>query len=262
VITLTQEGAARQTYTFSGRSISIGRKEGNDIVLSASHISSRHAAIHHRDGQYVISDLGSTNGSVVVRGDRRMILGPRGYPELVLRSGDLLLLGDIDRPVRMRVDISEPRAAQGTQNTVVATRARAQTGELKLRLAGDHAALRALYQMVEALHGVADRGELLRRVTDTALRAIPGAVDVLLVLREEGKLAVTAEAHRGEGLCREPNLKICEQVLAGDKAILFGQHDESVLPAHTLVSQGVGSGIAAPLWQDGRVLGMLRAGTS
>ena len=260
MLTLTQEGngPGQQKYNLSGHKISIGRMEGNHVVLPETHISSRHAAIHVRAGQYIFSDLGSTNGSAVQRQGERLLLGPKGQPELVLRSGDLLLLGDIDKPVRLRVSISRAEAGGGAQNTVVATRARSCTAELDLKLASDHQALQALYRMVRSLNAQGDQEAVPSEVARAVLDAIPEAVDVLLVLRQEGVLQVKAAAHQGQGLCNEPNSKICEQVLGGDAALLFGQHDASVLPAHTLVSQGLGSGIAAPLWMDQRVQGVLQ----
>ena len=76
-------------------------------------------------------------------------------------------------------------------------------------------------------------------------------------MRPVGALEVRAEAHRGQGICCAPDATICEQVLGGDTALLFGQHAAANLPAETLVSRGVGSGIAAPLWGEREALGVL-----
>jgi len=260
VLTLIHEEADHQgrRQTFSGKNITIGRMEGNDVVLPVAHISSRHAAVHFRSGQFVFSDLGSTNGSVVMRQGERLLLGPKGQPEVVLQTGDLLLLGDIDKPVHLRVVLSDAEVTDGPQSTVVATRVRSQTADLKRKVTEDHQALQALFQLVQSLDALSDREQIIQRVTEAVLDAIPGAVDVMLVTRRGGELEVEAEAHQGQGLCRRPDVKICEQVLGGDAALLFGQHDASVLPAHTLVSQGVGSGIAAPLWLNKQVFGVLQ----
>ena len=267
ILTPEGPGAVKPVYRLPRSNVSIGRKEGNDVVLPVAHISSRHATIRMRGGEYLLSDLGSTNGSVVERGDERLILGPKGHAEVALAADDLLLLGDIDDPVRLRVAIqAQALHPVETDATIVATRPRRESAELGRMLDADQVALPALLELVQEISALSERDEILRRVADAALKTLPGAVDALVVLRgssgEQGAvdaaLAVAAEAHRGEGLCRLPNRKICEQVLSGDGAFLFGQHDESAMPAHTLVTQGVGSGIAAPLCQQQEVLGVLQ----
>jgi len=261
VLVLTSEsgGASQPIFRFQSRNISVGRKEGNDVVLPVGHISSRHANIKRRGGSYVLSDLGSTNGSAVERGEQRLILGPKGQPEIALQAGDLLLLGDIDDPVRLRVSLPEVEL-DGVENTIVATRVRKATAEISRQLSGDQTALPVLFSLVAEVNALSERDQILPRVADAALEALPGAVDVLVVIRDvsSGALAVSAEAHQGVGICRVPDQKICEQVLRDQEAVLFGQHDASVMPAHTLISKGVGSGIAAPLWQDQQVLGVLQ----
>jgi Nif-specific regulatory protein len=259
VLTLTQESPSsdpeERSRTFAGETISIGRIEGNDLILPMSHISSRHAVIRYRGGAYFLADLGSTNGSMVVRGEERLMLGPKGRPEVALLGGDLLVLGDIDDPVQLRVTLDEAAesvASPAGQNTIVASRARGETLAISQRITSDHDALQAIFRLVERINRAGENEQILGRVVEAALEAIPGAMDALVVLSGVDGLTVTAEAHRGRGLCREPNVKICEQVIGGDTALLFGQHEASALPAHTLVSQGVGSGIAAPLWGDQR----------
>jgi Nif-specific regulatory protein len=260
-------GLLEGAFSVGERSVSIGRVEGNDLVLPVAHISSRHAVIRFRGGRYVVSDLGSTNGSLVLRGERRLLLGPKGQPEVALQSGDRLVLGDIDDPVELAVEVlREERTAPGSlgENTVaVATRSRRDTLAISQRVTGDHQAVRVIFGLVEATGAARDGAGVLRRVTEAALDGIPGAADALVVVRDpEGGLRVSAEAHRGAGICRAPNATVCEQVLGGELALLFGGHDDSALPAHTLVSQGVGSGIAAPLWGEGAARGVLQINCS
>lgn len=59
----------------------IGREAGNAIAIGDPGISGRHARIVHREGNYLLEDLGSTNGSYVngaaVSEPRRLIEGDR-----------------------------------------------------------------------------------------------------------------------------------------------------------------------------------------
>jgi adenylate cyclase len=65
--------------------ITIGRGEGNDLVLNDSSISRFHAVIKHGENAVVIADRGSTNG-VYVR-------GRRVTQEIELKNGDVATLG-------------------------------------------------------------------------------------------------------------------------------------------------------------------------
>lgn len=63
----------------------VGRSRACDVVLSSEAVSRRHAQLFFRDGNWVIRDLGSTNGTTVngVRVGRCR-----------LRPGDRVALGD------------------------------------------------------------------------------------------------------------------------------------------------------------------------
>jgi len=63
----------------------IGRHQGCDIVLGHASVSRRHARLTFRDGNWVLRDLDSTNGTLV-----------NGQPVVrcVLLPGDVLTLGD------------------------------------------------------------------------------------------------------------------------------------------------------------------------
>src|SRR5512140_780278 len=53
-----------------GATASIGRSEKNDIQIAEKHVSRQHAVINYREGVFMISDLGSANGTFV--NDRRL----------------------------------------------------------------------------------------------------------------------------------------------------------------------------------------------
>jgi pSer/pThr/pTyr-binding forkhead associated (FHA) protein len=63
----------------------IGRGRQADVVLSDPNVSRQHAEIRPRGGSWVLSDLGSTNGS--------QLNGRRVDGSEVLRSGDEIELG-------------------------------------------------------------------------------------------------------------------------------------------------------------------------
>jgi pSer/pThr/pTyr-binding forkhead associated (FHA) protein len=55
----------REQVLTEGATITIGRSSNNDIAIPEQHISRQHAVITYRDGVFVISDLGSSNGTAV-----------------------------------------------------------------------------------------------------------------------------------------------------------------------------------------------------
>lgn len=58
-------GITREYVLTEGATATIGRLEDNDITIKEQHVSRQHAVINYRDGVFVISDLGSGNGTYV-----------------------------------------------------------------------------------------------------------------------------------------------------------------------------------------------------
>jgi len=62
-IIVTGPDRSNATFKLEGSELTIGRAEGNDIVLRDSHVSRRHARLVARDGEYLLVDIVSTNGT-------------------------------------------------------------------------------------------------------------------------------------------------------------------------------------------------------
>ena len=66
------------TVALQGQTISLGRAHDSTIVLDDDYASSRHARIYpDRDGQWIVEDLGSTNGTYL---DRTRLTTPTPIP--------------------------------------------------------------------------------------------------------------------------------------------------------------------------------------
>ncbi len=57
--------------------ITIGRADDSTLVITDDYASSKHARISPRDGQWLVEDMGSTNGTYL---DRSKVLGPTPVP--------------------------------------------------------------------------------------------------------------------------------------------------------------------------------------
>jgi pSer/pThr/pTyr-binding forkhead associated (FHA) protein len=75
-----------QIYPLEKAEMVIGRDLSNDIVISDSEVSRRHSRIFMQGNNYVIEDLGSTNGTFVN--------GQRLTGSYVLRPGEIITFGE------------------------------------------------------------------------------------------------------------------------------------------------------------------------
>jgi pSer/pThr/pTyr-binding forkhead associated (FHA) protein len=76
---------ARPIRLSRDRQTTIGRSDGNTIVLADSDVSRKHAVVECIDGRFVIKDLGSRNGITV--NDAKM-------PEAILAPNDMIQIGN------------------------------------------------------------------------------------------------------------------------------------------------------------------------
>ncbi|NJK91481.1 MAG: FHA domain-containing protein [Blastochloris sp.] len=77
---------AGQKFELTQSLISVGRVEGNDIVLGHPSVSSRHAELRLDSGDYRLVDHNSTNGTRV--NDERV-------SDVMLRNSDTVMFGNI-----------------------------------------------------------------------------------------------------------------------------------------------------------------------
>lgn len=59
------------TLPLTGATITVGRSPGSTLVIEDPYTSSRHASVEQIDGDWIVTDLGSTNGTFV--DDERLV---------------------------------------------------------------------------------------------------------------------------------------------------------------------------------------------
>ncbi|MEM9727348.1 MAG: ATPase, T2SS/T4P/T4SS family [Myxococcota bacterium] len=111
-VVITDEGGAQRRLDFSKPQLTVGRVNGNDIVLAKRNVSKQHAQLSLEDEKAVVVDLNSTNGTWV---NGRKITAP--HP---LKSGDKIYIADFiitleegaegDQPSASPPSLSEPPA--------------------------------------------------------------------------------------------------------------------------------------------------------
>src|SRR5678815_2879274 len=98
-IIIQEKGGEQRRLEFDKPEVTIGRVQGNDIVLPKGNVSKRHARIVLKDGKFIIVDLKSTNGTYV---NGRKITSP-----LVVKDSDKIYIGDFI------VGVDEAASAEG-----------------------------------------------------------------------------------------------------------------------------------------------------
>lgn len=84
---LVVEPVAQRGRTFTlGQELTVGRAAGCQVTLDDTYVSQLHARVFARDGQYLVEDLGSTNGTYL---NRARVTGA-----IVMKRGDRLQVGN------------------------------------------------------------------------------------------------------------------------------------------------------------------------
>lgn len=81
-----EKGGAERRETFETTELTVGRVQGNELMLPKGNVSKRHARLLYRDGRFIVTDLNSTNGTYV---NRRRIT-----QATIVREGDRIYVGD------------------------------------------------------------------------------------------------------------------------------------------------------------------------
>ncbi|MCB9536464.1 MAG: Flp pilus assembly complex ATPase component TadA [Myxococcales bacterium] len=85
-VIIHEKGGQPRRQEFAKSEVTIGRVQGNDIILPKQNVSKRHSRIVVKDGKFIIVDLKSTNGTYV---NGRKIASP-----MVIKQSDKIYIGD------------------------------------------------------------------------------------------------------------------------------------------------------------------------
>lgn len=106
-ILIQEKGGDQRRMVFNKSEVTIGRVQGNDVVLPKGNVSKRHARVVLKDNKFIIVDLKSTNGTYV---NGRKITSP-----LVVKNSDKIYIGDFI------VGVEEASSADGDGASEITT---------------------------------------------------------------------------------------------------------------------------------------------
>jgi pilus assembly protein CpaF len=85
-IIISEKGGAERRELFEKGDVTVGRVQGNDLMLPKGNVSKRHAKLVFLNGRFIVSDLKSTNGTYVN--------GRKIAAATIVREGDKIYVGD------------------------------------------------------------------------------------------------------------------------------------------------------------------------
>jgi predicted component of type VI protein secretion system len=100
-----------KTFPLEGDVLTIGREAGNQIVINDAEVSRKHTQLVFQGGKFIITDLGSTNGTFVN--------GQRLTGQHVLQPGEVVSLGEQISLLYEMIAVVDPNA------TMISSSARA-----------------------------------------------------------------------------------------------------------------------------------------
>ncbi|MEZ4437444.1 MAG: sigma 54-interacting transcriptional regulator [Polyangiaceae bacterium] len=246
----------------------VGRAPQNEVVLDEGHVSGRHLRlVQGLDGAVTIEDLGSTNGSALIRAGARIVLG-EGTELLV--DGDEIVLGHGDETCALSVRFVE----EGPAAHLVSVKR--VDGEASLP--DDPVTLRALYDALSAVGRARDLDSVLQAIADSVFALVPHATHVTVVLEavESPKKApktrnflpvLTRVRPQPSGPAPSsesgPSFvpiarSVYRKVLEERAAVLAADAPKEVGPSPSLMGASIRSCVAVPLWDGDEILGVLQ----
>jgi transcriptional regulator with GAF, ATPase, and Fis domain len=270
-----------RTIESHSESVSLGRSPSNQLVLKDSHISGIHGRIFRTpEGKILYRDLRSTNGSVILRGENRISLGPANAWQETLQDGDQLLLGDVRTPVVISCEIlpSEPSdeveqtivgmaetvPEETTDTKVLAVRRIQEAAALAQRVERDPRWLQELYRFARDLTQSLDLADVAETVSAAVFRLFPACTHVGVLLWDEGSQnfipILTRERGKGAG---ESDIglsrSILTRVLLEGAALLVVDAPSDISSSQSIIGSHIRSTMCVPLWRGETITGVLQA---
>ncbi|HJW94655.1 MAG TPA: adenylate/guanylate cyclase domain-containing protein [Thermoanaerobaculia bacterium] len=256
--------------------MSVGRTEGNDLVLNHPSVSRKHARFEARDGHWFIVDLKSTNGvkvngnliaeSTVSPGDKILIgsvqLELRGMPSVDF-TGESMFDNPSGTVIRRISDFNSefnldftPEAAQ------VAPRKASEPGVKQEPGMAREKIFQVLVQVAKAMLQSDNLDSLLNVVMDMIFKYLPVERGLLILFDEAGnpipKLTKFIEGANAEDI---PISRTILKMVAEQQVALMTSNaleDARLLGGKSIAIHGIRSAMCVPLWNKARVIGAVQ----
>jgi adenylate cyclase len=254
---------------------SVGRTEGNDIVLNHPSVSRMHARIEPRSDKWWIVDLKSTNG-VKVNGNL--------VTESPINSGDKILVGSVQLEAKPlpAVNFSNESMFDNPQGTVIrriadfnsefgldlaeaqkpVPRIPTPAGLLKPEEVSREKIFQVLVQVAKAMLQSEDLNSLLNVVMDMIFKYLPVERGLLILFDTEGnpvpKLTKFIDGAEPQDI---PISRTILKMVAQQQVALMTSNaleDARLLGGKSIAIHGIRSAMCVPLWNRNHVIGAVQ----
>ncbi len=229
-------------YPISSLPLRIGRAADNDIIVADSTVSRHHAEIDKKGEEWVIRDLGSTNGTFV---------NGRKIKESYLKHNDIITLGKREFIFKL---VSSP--ALLSDSTIVERVEEIFKRKPAVNLNKIINAVASLARMI--VEGRSEE-EILQTVSKIAKETTGSERAFVVIQRGPGYDVFSTEEEKGEISHSIVNKAIEEKVCIVTQDALA---DERFRAEDSVLRLGIRSAICVPIWHREKVLGALYLDTS
>ena len=256
--------------------LSIGRTEGNDLVLNHPSVSRKHAQLELRNDQWWIADLNSTNG-VKLNGSR--------VTEAQVAAGDQIHIGSVELDIKTlpSVDFAAGSMFDNPSGTVirrisdfasefgfdVSETARPRLpSEPGVRVdPGVPAVTRekifqVLVQVAKALLQTDELEPLLNTVMDMIFRYLPVERGLIILFDEAGEpVPKLTKFNEGADQRNIPISRTILKMVAEQQIAMMTSNaleDARLLGGKSIAIHGIRSAMCVPLWNRQRVIGAVQ----
>jgi Nif-specific regulatory protein len=254
-----------KSFDARGEVVRIGRAPTNDLVVDDTHVSGEHAVVYAGPAAPTLEDLGSTNGTSIVRRGVRTTLGEAGGYKTAIEDGDVVELGTGAEVTHIDVKVTD----EDDDARVVAVRKIEDLGRITAGVEENPRSLSALYRAQKRIGASADLAETIVAVSDAVFSLVPRATHVTVVLRDvddEGgayvPVATRVRAPGGQGAAPSGPVPLTRSVfrkVVGERAaVLAADAPRDVGQSESLMGASIRSTIGVPLWKGDDILGVLQ----
>jgi adenylate cyclase len=243
-------------YPLSDNNV-LGRSTTANVRLADREVSRKHSQIDKEGGDYVLRDLGSSNGT--------FLNGKRIFAPTKLKDGDEVVIGTSKMEFRLGAGAIKPKNAEivhsqdsnkELEGVVARVGAKANFAPVDQlhdinQIKRDYERLRVGHEFSNYIRLERDLNELLARILQIAFDLIPADNGVIL-LRDAHSQELVIQAMRqrkpGQGKVLVSDT-LLSQVQATKEGVLTSDAiaDERFAASHSIIALGVRSAMAVPL---------------
>lgn len=228
----------------------IGRHGDCEIMLDRKHISRRHACIHRVDGQFLIEDMGSRNGT--------RVNGTKISGRELLTDGDSIQIDREEFLFRMEEPPAEVERPSEVMGTLFVEHGSVGQGETNPELR-----LQAVMDVSSRLARSVSEDDILENLLKSLFTVFPQADRGLVMMpRRDGEMHLRSyRCQQGRTFPATISRSVARQVLNNSQAILSydAADDERFDSSASLEDANIRSMMCAPLpGREGKALGVIQ----